>query len=89
MHLYNIHKKVALSNTNCYCPDTRIERCTPVDYTYFPKAFFDFEYLIDLDVIYFRYKSNAAKVITLYITHSRLLSELFFYFMKYSLKHTE
>lgn len=46
--------------------------------------FFDFEYLIDLDVIYFGYKSNAAKAITLYITHSRLLSKLFFYFVKYS-----
>lgn len=60
-----------------------------MDYTYFPNAFS--EHLIDLYVIYFRYKSNVAKIITTYITQSRLLSELVFYFMKYSphKKHNE
>jgi hypothetical protein len=68
-----------------------MKRCMPMDYTYFPNAFFHFEYLIALDVIYFRYKSKAAKVITLYIRHFRVLSELFFCFVKYSAykKHTE
>jgi hypothetical protein len=65
LHLYNIHTNVALSNTISYCPDTKMKSCTPMDYTYFSNAFS--EHLIDLDIIYFRHKTNAAKVITTYI----------------------